>query len=297
LPPGINSFFVRLAAHQRQRNKRIRVAIVEVGRILNGIGVVPLHLKGGAHLLADLYPDPAMRQMADLDILVPSNYLDESVRALTKDGLVPLSNHQHPRAHHHAPLVRDDLVVPIELHHDVLACPYGTFLTSSEMDASSLHVTKHGVRIALPSATHAVMHNIAHAQLNDHDSVYGRLDLRGLLDLALLSTVHAKAIDWDEVYRRFINGRYRASLAYHLHWARKLGAKVPTHPSIMSKLLCRRAAHQVRKPWLMSLSVRLLRPFMSLRRELSEPLLRRRLAVNLLTLGWWKRHLRMLTDA
>lgn len=299
LPRGIRSFFASLAARQRQSNERVRDEIVEVGNILNGIGVVPLQLKGGAHLFADLYPDPAIRQMADLDILVLSSRLDESVMAMKKSGLVELSSYQHPRAHHHAALGRDDLVVPIELHHDVLACPHGTFLTSKEMFASSLQVTKHGVRIALPSATHAVIHNIAHAQLNDHDSVYGRIDLRGLLDLALLSNVHAKAIDWDEVYRRFIDARHQTALEYHMHWARRLGAKVPSRSrmSVTSKLLYRRAAYQVLKPNLTGLSVRLLRPLVLLRRELSDSLLRRRLAGNLLTLEWWRRHLRMLTDA
>ena len=166
------------------------------------------------------------------------------------------------------------------------------------MRSSARVLDQDGARVALPSPTHAVLHNIAHAQLNDHDCLYGRVDLRGLLDLALLSRVHANEIDWDKIARRFASTSLRYALEYHLLWARRLGASVPAlgGDRKVSKLLVRRAEFQARNPNLLSLNVRLLRPLVLLHRELSDAGLRHRLRQNLLRRDWWKRHLKMLTD-
>ena len=295
----IKAFFSGIADHNRRRNEQVRGEAIKVAEILNGVGVTPLFMKGGAHLLTGLYPDAAMRQMADLDILVPATRAGDCIAALKGHGFTQLTTYQHPRSHHHPPLGRADFPVPIELHHSVLAYPHCDFLTSEEMLSSALRLSDYGVLVAAPSPTHAAMHNIAHAQLNDHDCLYGRVDLRGLLDLALLSSVHGNRVDWDLINQRFIDARHRHALEYHIQWARRLGAKVPSlsHISPTSKLLCRRAVYQVSKPNLLSLSVRLLRPLVLLHRELSDATLRRRLAGNVLNLNWWRRHMRTLTDA
>jgi hypothetical protein len=296
LPCPAKALFTNLAAHARQRNAQILQQAVEVAKVLNGIGVDPLFMKGGAHLFTKLYPDMAMRQTADLDILVPVARIDDCVAALNAIGISALTDYLHPRSHHGPPLGRSDLPVPIELHHHVLAYPNWNFLTAEEMRASSVQRVSPGVRLALPSPTYAAIHNIAHAQLNDHDYLYGRIDLRALLDLALLSKVHAGRIDWDAIHRRFVDAKRRHAFEYHIEMARELGADVPSIRSVrkISRLLCRRAAYQVRNPQSLSLSFRLLRPFVLLRRELADSTLRRRLAENLCKVSWWKRHLSML---
>jgi hypothetical protein len=298
LPNAVRFFFSNIARHHRQRNERVRNEAIEIAGILNGIGVSPLFMKGGAHLLTGLYPDIGMRQVSDLDILVPAERVDDCVAALASRGVAQLDTYRYPRSHHYPGLGRSDLPVPIELHHEVVAHPRGDFLTSQEIISSRLPVAEHGVQIAVASPTHAAMHNIAHAQLNDHDWLYGRLDLRGLLDLALLSRAQDNRIDWEEINRRFVDAGRRYALEYHIQWAQRLGAKIPPfgRMSPVSNLLRQRALYQAHRPRVMSLSVRLLRPFVLLRRELSDSMLRRRLIGNALTPEWWRRHLRMLTD-
>jgi len=295
----IKALFSGIADHNRRRNEQVRKEAIEVANVLNSIGVTPLFMKGGAHLFTGLYPDVAIRQMNDLDILVPESSVDDCVAALKKQGFEQLTTYRHPRSHHHPALGRADLPVPVELHHNVLAHPHCDFITSEEMLSSAVQLSGHGVRIATPSSTYAAMHNVAHAQLNDRDYLYGRVDLRGLLDLSLISSVHGNKVDWDTINRRFVDTRHRHAFEYHLQWARHVGAKVPSFGSMSptSKLLWRRALYQACKPQMLSLSIRLLRPFVLLRRELSEPLLRRRLVRNMLTLDWWKRHLGMLRHA
>ena len=293
------AFLSGIADHNRLRNERVRREAIELAGILNEVGVTPLLLKGGAHLFTGLYPDPAIRQMADLDVLVPAGRIDDCVAALKDRDFTQLNNYRHPRSHHYPALGRPDLPVSIELHHTPLAYPHCEFLTCEEIYSSARRSAKDDVHLMVPSPTCAVMHNIAHAQLNDHDCLYGRVDLRGLLDFALLSSVHAEKIDWDLINKKFGDGGHRHALEYHLLWARHLGAKVPSlvRASAISRLLHKRALYQASKPKVLSLSFRLLRPFVLLHRELSDPALRRRLAANLVDLDWWRRHLRMLTDA
>lgn len=254
-------------------------------------------MKGGAHLLSDLYLDIAQRQMADLDILIPEARIGDCVAILDSRGITGFDDYLHPRSHHCAPLSRADLPVPIELHHEVLAYPYGSILTPDEMQASSVLLNGHGARIAVPSPGHALIHNIAHAQRSNRDCLFGRIDLRGLLDFALIVQTHGTQLDWDEINRHLMRKNGRTAVDFAFRCARELlNVDVPqtASESILSKLTYQRAMHHVSKPKLLSVSVGLTRPWPLLRRELSDPALRRRLARNLFNSTWWKRHTRLL---
>ena len=297
MPRDAADILAASTTHRRTQNRRIRDQALEVASNLNHIGVTPLFLKGGAHLLSGLYPDIAMRVMVDLDILVPAARLDDCVASLKADGVEPLTDYMHPRWHHHPPLCRRDLPVPIELHRHVLAHPHGAFLPPHEMDGASVLLADMSARIAVPSAACAIVHNVAHAQLSHHEYIYGLFDLRGLLDFALLVRAHGHALDWDEIRRRFRRSGNGAALDYHLLSASDLlGVQTPisARPRAVPRFLYRRAIAHVRRPGRLSLSVRLLRPWMLLRRELSEPDLRARLARNVTDRAWWARHLRTL---
>jgi len=295
IPRGAEAYFDGLANHCRQRNEEIRGEAIKIAIILNEIDVIPMFMKGGAHLLARLYPDIGMREMADLDILIPPTRINDCVAKLADYGITFVGDNPHPRSHH-CHLGGNDLPVSIELHHSVLAYPHGEFLRSEELIASAIELDNYGVRIAVPSAACATIHNIAHAQLNDHDYIYGRIDLRGLLDLALLSHAHGDKLDWSEISTRFVHSGWRHAWEYNAQWARRIGAAIPSLNSIsaMSRLFYVRSAYHVRAPKMLGLNVRLLRVWLLLRRELSDLDLRRRLAGNFVKVDWWKRHLGML---
>jgi hypothetical protein len=299
VPREVTNFLATLSTHERLRNESAREAAIEVGRILNNIGVVPVVMKGGAHILTRLYCDPGARHVSDLDLLVPASRIDECRKVLGTHEFKPLSDYSHPRAHDSPLLSREGLSVPIELHHQVLAFPHWNFLSPEEMHRSATRTEISGATISVPAPINAVLHNIAHAQMNDHDYLYGRLDLRGLLDLALLTKAHGDNIVWSEIEQRFADAGWQSALTYHLRWARRLGAKFPVQDrmSTKSKLLHWRAEYHIRKPRALNLSFRILRPLILLRRELSDRHLRRRLARNLLRGDWWRRHLRMLRGA
>jgi hypothetical protein len=142
-----------------------------------------------------------------------------------------------------------------------------------------------------------VIQNVAHAQLSNHGYVYGRIDLRALFDFALLSRAYTSEIDWHEIRQRFDRRGARTALDFHLLCVREL-LRTPA-PSLeqlgtMARVLYSRARYLVGHPRLLEVSVRLTRPWLLLRRELSEPMLRRRLAGNVLDPSWWTRHLKLL---
>src|SRR5262249_5837673 len=132
LPRGVKAYFDGLANHYRQRNEEIRGEAVKIATIFNEIDVIPVFMKGGANLLAGLYPDIGMRQMADLDILVPAVRINDCVAKLADHGMTLIGDPIHPRSHHCRALTGIGLPLPIELHHTVLAYPNGGFLRSEE---------------------------------------------------------------------------------------------------------------------------------------------------------------------
>jgi len=219
------------------------------------------------------------------------------VAALERNGITKADDYIHPRAHHHQPLVHPDFPVPIELHHEVMAHPNNGFLTSEEMRETCSTHTFGKARIAVPSPTHAATLAMAHAQLTNFDYIYGRIELRGLLDLALLAHVHGDALDWSGICRRFEDYGKRTALGYQLMSGSDLvnvSVRPPSEISKISQLLYRRALYLVEKPELLSIGFRLLRPTVLLGRELSDSGLRRRLVGNIADRAWWRRHLQML---
>jgi hypothetical protein len=265
---------------------------------LNRIQVTPVLLKGAANLLRHLYADPAMRVMVDLDVLVPAERIDESAACLSYLGYHPLTEYRHPKKHHYPLLGRPGSPLPIELHYEVLAYPHGALLTANEVRASAVLLAGHSAQIAVASAMHSVIHNVAHAQLSNHDYLYGHFDLRSLFDFALLYRAYAQDIDWNNVNKRFVSHRDGVALNFHLLCGENLlGVQIPGRKigDLISRLLFRRAAYLISRPKMFDVGVRLVRPWLLLRRETSDAQLRRRLARNLIDQTWWTRHMRRLT--
>jgi hypothetical protein len=300
LPRATLEYLDGLAAKVRDRNARVLDQAMAVASVLNRIEVTPILLKGGANLLRNLYPDPAMRMVTDLDMLVPAERIDECVASLRGQGFQPLSDYRHPREHHFPMLGRPDLPVPVELHHQVLAHPYDEFLTAKEVRDGASPIDCRGVSIAVPAPTCAVIHNVAHAQLSNHDYIYGAIDLRALVDLALFSRAYQGDTDWCAVRHRFARRGARVALDFHLLGALDLlGAPIPPpeQRDPVARLLYWRARYLVGRPRLLDFSFRLIRPWLLLRREMSDATLRRRLAKHVMNGSWWRRHLRSLAGS
>jgi hypothetical protein len=125
-PPGAGKTLWGLALHHRHASQARTQLLGEVLDGLDRAGIPTLVLKGGAlaHLV---YPEPGLRPMGDLDLLVPPAALRPARDVLLRLGCTSLpagpgtgwqAEHRHP-----PPLRRivDGLPVVIELHTDLFA--------------------------------------------------------------------------------------------------------------------------------------------------------------------------------
>jgi hypothetical protein len=296
VPADVVDFFEGIAALNRQRNERLQTEAIELAAILNGVGVVPVFLKGAAHLVSGLYSDPAQRVMVDLDVLVRADRLSDCVACLQANGYKPLTDADFSGHHHHPPLGRPGTIASVELHDEALDLPYRRLLPASEVLASSVLVERGTAKFAVPSGQCRMIHAIAHAQLSDHAYVYGQLPLRELLDFAKLEETFRHTLDWVEIARRFAESGTATALGFHVLAAERLlgvpnEGRVPV--SATARAFYRRALWQAGHPAWSRLATRLLRPHLLLCRSLSDAALRRRLLRSLGDASWYRRQWRM----
>jgi len=297
LPADLVGYFDGMATLNRQRNERVRSEASELAGLLNGAGVTPVFLKGGANLLDGLYPDPAMRIMVDLDVLVPAGEAERCYDFLHGQGFEVLQDEVDPRGHQHPAVGRPGAAVSIEIHRAVLPFPHGPVLPAREVLDAATAIDLDGARAAVPAPVHRVVHNIAHAQLSDHGYLYGVLELRRLFDFVLLRRAFDDGLNWSEIGGRFADNGATTALGFHLEAAhRLLGAPPPAglRPNAAARMLCGRAEKLVFRPRRRDRAVRLLRPGLLLSRALRDRDLRHRLARNLITPTWHRRHWRNL---
>jgi hypothetical protein len=141
----------------------------------------PILLLKGAEV-ATRYPDPALRQMGDLDLLVPD--APAAARALRDAGFAPaVGEAESARPQHLPPLSWPRSPLPIELHHAPPVPPWSSPPPVAALVAASVQSTVcvEGIRTPDP-ASHAVL-LAAHAWLH-----FGpRPRVRDLVDVAVMA--------------------------------------------------------------------------------------------------------------
>ena len=297
LPSDVIDFFDGVAILNRLRNERLVSEAIALATILNEIEVVPVFLKGGAHLLSGLYPDLALRLTLDLDVLVPADRLSDCVSRLSADGYKELLiNWDFSGHHHYPPLGRQGSIAALELHSEPLDLPYRRLLPAGEVLREAVVLKRDAVKLAVPSARCRMVQSVAHAQLADQAYILGQLPVRELVDFARLYEAFAREVDWSEFAQQFAACGFATALEFHLLAAERL-LGVPIAPrvrsSVTARAFYRRALWQVSHPRWSRLGIRLLRPWVLLRRSLSDGVLRRRLVRSLGNWTWYRRQWRM----
>ncbi len=191
---------------------------------------VPVLLLKGAALLAHAYPDPAQREMLDLDVLVPAKRLGAANAALAAIGYGAVgASHESDADHavHHDPaLVRDERLVAVELHHQI-AIPGEGCVDVGELWRAARPVA--GARHLLPAPEHLLLHLCLHFTRNRLGGSHRRRHTGGALaqvcDVARV--VERDPLDWDALARSARAWRVDARVFLALFAARELGVAVP----------------------------------------------------------------------
>jgi hypothetical protein len=276
-----------------QRNGLQLEALSRIVAALNAVDIEPVLLKGCARLVEGDYPQPNMRFLGDLDVLVPSHRTNDAYAALAANGFSEKPGYGIPPDCHHLPVLHEHQSgTGVDIHDglsmgagtQVLVLPWFYQGTRSFRLRDDLHVR-------LPDATRSICHNVVHQQL--HHSGYGKrtIELRQLLDLALIRKRHEDAIDWAELDDLFCRHGLGEVLATYLQFGEKLlGQKAPklrSQPRVGASETYRRIVD----PPIMSALFDLLAAYARARRH--DPLG----ALRLFNPMTWPRRFKMLRDA
>jgi Uncharacterised nucleotidyltransferase len=230
IPREVRDYMDALLVCNGQRNALQLAALSRIVAALNAIDIEPVLLKGCARLVQGDYPQPNMRFLGDLDILVPANRTKDAYAALLAKGFSEKPGYGIPPDCHHLPVLHEyQSGAGVDIH-DELSMGAGARVLSAFWfyEGSRPFRLQNDLHVRLPDATRSVCHNVAHNQL--HHSGYEKriVELRQLLDLALIRRRYEGSIDWAELDHLFSQHGFGQVLATYLQFGEELlGQKAP----------------------------------------------------------------------
>jgi hypothetical protein len=237
-PAPVLSALERAYLANAARSMFVRGATSQVLAVLRGAGIEAVLLKGAA-LVETVYPDPAQREMLDIDILVPAEALPRATEAVERLGYLPAVDADVPSTvrvsssaadtppHHEAGLVGPHKLVAVELHRHIA--------TSEEGGAFDLGGFWERARAAptsdhrVPSPEDLLIHVCFHFTRNRLGGNAHRRNTGGalaqILDMGRL--IGGETIDWDALTRYAIGYGLGTRVFLGLFAASELGLPVP----------------------------------------------------------------------
>jgi hypothetical protein len=188
----------------RMNNDELIKELKTLMHLFANAGITVVALKGICFALT-IYPDPALRPMVDLDLLVPASNLPEAVRIAKETGYVEPVPEAFPGLDDllsHAVGLQKTLVpfTALELHHSLVAeksfsyaVPVDWFWTQTE-PLVELSTQAEFKNLLMLTPTAQVLYASAHAMLK-HGA--RNTSLRWFYDLDRLIRVNAERMDWD----------------------------------------------------------------------------------------------------
>ena len=196
-------------------------ALSRASRILKHSGLAPVALKG-SHLDFAIYPEPALRPLRDIDLLLLPDHAEEARALLLAEGFakVPEAGTYGLDHSHQLPPVRDPASgTLIEIHHRLSATGWpGEPELTGRILREERAITLFGENVRVPSDHANALHLMAHAVLH-HTFSAGPLILADLHFLAARGT-----IDWDRLLAEARDLRLDRPLALLAAIARRFGA-------------------------------------------------------------------------
>jgi hypothetical protein len=216
LPSSILDFLSSVELLNAERNDSILKELQLAVRLLNGVHVEPILLKGAAYLATGVYKTPAARYLADIDLLIPEHQIAQAARVLIENGFEVADNDPFAHfRHHHPPLMRPG-TVHIELHHTLTMSQANTLLTARDLIECSVTTELEGQPVRVPCPTHMMAHLILHSQLQHPSNERIWPPVRAMYDLVSLQRRFADQIDWSRISDAFRKAGHFRTLALHL---------------------------------------------------------------------------------
>lgn len=261
VPSDVRDYFVAVRTLTGQQAKVLLILSAEIVSALQAIGAQPLLLKGAAALAQGLYPSQDVRLMTDIDVLITDTKMRESTDTLTMRGYrqhqprkrrpivrdVPKEGHQDvtdvnapPWPHHDWPIVHELTGIQVELHRAITYPQFTSLLSAQDTLRRAIPISANGMTFSVLAPTDRIVHHVLHAQLHHHGAQSAIVDLRQLVDLAILVDAFGGDIDWTDIEFRFASNGYAGVLADYLAYlALLLDRRVPAHISDLTTVMAR----------------------------------------------------------
>lgn len=206
----------------RLRARFVRHRQAEALARLAAVAVPVVSLKGfaAAHTL---YPDPAVRVVGDLDLLVRRADRDPALAALCAAGFAFRTPGRGrltlASTASYDPLVAADGGCEVDLHLEPDADPLPRGLDAGAVFDAARTVVWNGAAIAVPAPAHALLIAVS----NIAKDKYGPFAARKLVDLARILDRYGGALDWTEIRARAARARLERPLSASLALLGALG--------------------------------------------------------------------------
>ena len=272
IPADVADYLALIHRHNGERNQVLRRQSAELLRALSGAGVAPMLLKGALALFTDLYRDPAVRMIRDVDVLIPHGSEAAAAEVLQRLGYRLVTKYE--TGHNaYGDFARPNDPGAVDLHVELIETSH--LLPAADVWRRARRGTHVDCEFYAPSATDAMLHHLLHAQIHYLGNFYrGIVELRQLYEFAQQLRRHPD-IDWAEIEGRFEHHGLRPALESYALTAGKL-FEVPwplsRPPSWGAVAHYRRCLLQIRLPALMWASI----PLANLRSAFADHRMRNR---------------------
>ena len=190
-----------LVVRHRRNWQALEKGLYETASLFRDNGIEFLCLKGSA-LANMIYPEPGMRPMCDLDIMVPRQRAAHAQRLLIDAGFnAALTYRGYLRDHHHLPAATrkiDNQIVMIELHTQALSPDMRTLI--------------HWDSLTEPRQSYTIndqlFYTLGHIDMLRHLCLHTftrteTVRLIGVTDMLRYASQYFNLIDWDRIRRDF----------------------------------------------------------------------------------------------
>jgi Uncharacterised nucleotidyltransferase len=241
VPSEVREYFAAVQLLTGQEAKVLLALSAEIVSALRAIGARPVLLKGAAAVAQGLYPSHDLRLMTDIDILIADPKMKESIAALLLlDYREPRKNIVRPSEQYHRLLVHGPTGIPVELHNALSVAKFAALLSAQEALSRATSISANEMMFSVLAPTDRIVYHVLHAQLHHPYWQDTRIELRQLVDLAILVDAFGGDIDWTAVQFRFSANGYANVLADYLAClALLLGRRVSAHISDLEMVTAR----------------------------------------------------------
>jgi len=185
LPEDLVAYCEEVTNLNSARNKAIIKQAKTLDTLLKQHNIIPVFLKGTAHIIEGLYRDIAERMVGDIDLIVPENQIEKVANLLIKNGYKPIGDFisiRTPGSKHYPRLTHPTELAAVEIHWAVVLNPHKT-----NLNYTTIFKEKQAVNtVFVPLYSHQAIHNILNTQINDKGYLYGKVSPRQLYDGFLL---------------------------------------------------------------------------------------------------------------